>query len=505
MRVFNNSPLVLLDTPLIDEISVEFRITHQLLTEAFAAIDREYVTLESMIDPESSITYGIVKGGDYTPDAIPMLKVEDLRSDRTIDTADLFLVSPSIAAQYSRTSLKEGDILVSIKGTIGRIAEVPESLQGANISRDLALVRLKDPLWNPFVMAFLQSELGQLQMTLHSRGAAVKGINLFDLRAVKIPICSDYERDLVVDRYDRLLSIIYPVCAQTDKVRAGCRTITPLVDGAFSNLLPVEDSHSYKEERFFILCREEQRDRLDTAYYDPKITGAVKRIETSRLPFVKLREVMVEGSYGVLPPSDCYGQEGIRLIRASDLSPFGVDYKEGVWIPPEWIKKEKARIRTRDVLIGIKGACAFYDIYAVTDDPPVAIVNGSIFRFQCKPKYDAQFVALWLLSTPIQTLVYRERSNLGISYISLDILNNIPIPDITKDAQQVILDKYRNSLSRYSAKLEAARIPRTKLDQALSAVKSNVLALLNDEKYEYFSSQARRATKQLQLIEEMVV
>lgn len=185
MLVANKKPLVFLGSASIDEFSVEYRRIHRMLQDALEITHADFTDLQHLIEDSSSITYGIVKTGAPDPEGVPVVKVEDMNGDRTINTNDLSRVAPSTSQQYARTILKAKDILISIKGTIGRIAEVPPELDGGNITRDSALIRLRDKSSNEFMMLYLESELAQLQMTLHSRGAAVKGINLSDLKGSK--------------------------------------------------------------------------------------------------------------------------------------------------------------------------------------------------------------------------------------------------------------------------------------------------------------------------------
>ena len=201
MLIVEQKPLIFLDTPRIDELSVEFRRINKMLTDTMQITHSDFSTLQDLIDEDSAITYGIVKCGEVDPDGIPVIKVENMKTDRSIDPNGLDYVSETVSNQYSRTILKSGDLLISIKGTIGRIAEVPPELEDANITRDSALVRLKDKSTNDFIMLYLESELAQLQMTLHSRGAAVKGINLTDLREVKVPDIPTDSQNVVISRY----------------------------------------------------------------------------------------------------------------------------------------------------------------------------------------------------------------------------------------------------------------------------------------------------------------
>lgn len=206
-----------------------------------------------------------------------------------------------------------------------------------------------------------------------------------------------------------------------------------------------------------ILSPEEQHDRFDINYYLPEFIHAERYIENCDVELTTLGDVMTDdASYGVLPSSSSYLEEGgISLVRSSNVSNSGIDYESAVRVPPEWINSGRARIKSNDVLISIKGARAFFDMCVASDNPPDAIVNGSIFRFQCNEEFDPAFVVFWLLSKPIQSMVFRERANLGISYISQDVIKNILIPKLKLEHQSDIVERFRfgeaivNSFSAY--------------------------------------------------------
>ena len=228
-----------------------------------------------------------------------------------------------------------------------------------------------------------------------------------------------------------------------------------------------------------ILVPEEQHDRVDINYYLPEFIHAEQYIENCDFELTTLGDVMTEdASYGVLPPSSSYLEEGgISLVRSSNVSNSGVDYESAVRVPHQWINSERARIKSNDVLISIKGARAFFDMCVASEDPPDAIVNGSIFRFQCNEDYDPRFVALWLLSEPIQSLVFRERANLGISYISLDVLQGIPMPKLTKDMQSKILWRARDLLTRIQVAIEDLATTKELLQSMFSSVFYGILSI----------------------------
>ncbi|GAA4421886.1 restriction endonuclease subunit S [Acidovorax lacteus] len=172
-------------------------------------------TLESVTDSNRVICYGILMPKDNVDDGVLFVKVRDMRGD-SVDLNALHKTSYEIAAKYARASLKTGDILLSIRGTYGRVAVVPPLLDGGNITQDTARIAVSHECNPEFVAVFLRSEDAQRYFKRVARGVAVKGVNIGDVRPMPIPIPPLAEQNRIVAEVDRHLSIIREVEAEVD-------------------------------------------------------------------------------------------------------------------------------------------------------------------------------------------------------------------------------------------------------------------------------------------------
>jgi type I restriction enzyme S subunit len=145
----------------------------------------DWISLNELIDPERPICYGILKPGPDLDRGVPYVRVVDMR-DGGIDHSSVRRTSDQIDHQYRRSRLRSGDLLMSIRGHVGRLALVPEELDGANITQDSARVAIAqgEPL---FVMEYLRTPLAQRWMQRNTKGVAVRGINIGDVRRIPVP------------------------------------------------------------------------------------------------------------------------------------------------------------------------------------------------------------------------------------------------------------------------------------------------------------------------------
>jgi type I restriction enzyme S subunit len=142
--------------------------------------------LSDLTEAETPVTYGVVKPGDEDTEGVLFIRGGDIADGRIL-TGQLRTISNEISRQYKRTLLRGGEILMSLVGNPGQVAIVPESLRGANIARQAALIRLRPDVDTRFVRYFLGSYVGQEALRAHSRGSVQQVINLRDLKTVGIP------------------------------------------------------------------------------------------------------------------------------------------------------------------------------------------------------------------------------------------------------------------------------------------------------------------------------
>lgn len=146
----------------------------------------EQVPLEALIETERGISYGIVQRGAEIPDGVPVVRISNITSN-SFGGAEIVRTDPKISNGYKRTILRGGELLLSIRGTVGRVAIVPESAKGWNISREVAVIPLLPEISSIFVHHAMLTDGAQRFMAGEVKGVAQSGINLSDVRRLPIP------------------------------------------------------------------------------------------------------------------------------------------------------------------------------------------------------------------------------------------------------------------------------------------------------------------------------
>jgi type I restriction enzyme S subunit len=141
--------------------------------------------------------------GSGYDNGVPVIKVKDIVGGKILQN-NLLLTDPKIDSQYKRSKLRGGDLLITIRGTTGRVAIVPSVLDGANITQDTARIRLKGEYSNIYFYFLLQSKHVQDQVLLHTLGQAVKGINIAEVKKLSFGLPALNEQRMIAERLNEM-------------------------------------------------------------------------------------------------------------------------------------------------------------------------------------------------------------------------------------------------------------------------------------------------------------
>lgn len=152
--------------------------------------------LAALCDPRRGITYGIVKVGDYVPGGVPVIRGGDIRDNRIVFNEEK-RVSEDVSHQFRRTILTGGEILLNLIAEPGHSAIVPDSMTGFNVSRDVAVIPLGQPVNHAYVNYYLRSPRAMEWLESRLQGSVTLKINLSTLSEVPIPLPDRATQDAI--------------------------------------------------------------------------------------------------------------------------------------------------------------------------------------------------------------------------------------------------------------------------------------------------------------------
>lgn len=132
------------------------------------------------------ISYGVVQTGAVMQGGVPCVRVVDLASGK-LSPEGMITTDPAISESYRRTLLKAGDVMIALRGIIGRAVQVPPSLRGCNLTRGIARVA-PDPglVESDFLVQFLNGPDFHGLINRQANGSALQEISIATLRAAPV-------------------------------------------------------------------------------------------------------------------------------------------------------------------------------------------------------------------------------------------------------------------------------------------------------------------------------
>ncbi len=240
--------------------------------------------LKELVDPHRPITYGIVQAGEDVPDGVPYIRPIDMDEREGVrDPTSLLRTSRAIAEAYRRSTVRAGDLVVSIGPSFGKVMIIPEDLDGANLTQGTARVALREwvdrrylywALQSSEVVAFWESSIG---------GATFHALNLGPLRETPVSVREPGEQRAVADYLDA-------ETARIDAIVARRRAADALI----------------AKRREAVVAKE-----FDAA-----------RQRNGVIPLRRLAKDLVVGV--VVRPATLYAESGRPFLRGQNLSSQGV-------------------------------------------------------------------------------------------------------------------------------------------------------------------------------------
>ncbi|ABF62511.1 type I restriction-modification system; S subunit (plasmid) [Ruegeria sp. TM1040] len=146
----------------------------------------EKINLSELVLPDDRINYGVVQPGPHDPEGVPIIRVADLASP-VVAFDSIKRIAPSIDAEYGRSRLKGGEVLIGCVGSIGTTIIAPPEFAGANVARAVARVPLDTSRCEPrFVAEQLRSQRIQNYFTKEVRLVAQPTLNIKQIRETEI-------------------------------------------------------------------------------------------------------------------------------------------------------------------------------------------------------------------------------------------------------------------------------------------------------------------------------
>lgn len=233
-------------------------------------------------------------------------------NDFVISQNDAALIPEAVYSSLKQFHIRENDILLTVVGTLGKAAIARENNAKSIFSCKSTLLRAMDV--NPYyLLAYLNSLTGQLFILRGKRGAIQEGLNLFDLKEVKVYLPSDNFQNFIGN-------VVQNSFSDSEKSQILYGTAQTLLLSELG-LLDWKPKHNLNFVKNY--SDTQQAGRFDAEYYQPKYDEVVEAIKHYAGGWDTLGNLVYMKKCIEVGTKE-YLDEGIPFVRVSNISPFEI-------------------------------------------------------------------------------------------------------------------------------------------------------------------------------------
>jgi type I restriction enzyme S subunit len=363
----------------------------------------EYVKLGSLVELITKGTTPTSVGFNFTESGINFVKIESIDLNGKFIPNKLSKINSECNSSLKRSQLKDGDILFSIAGALGRTAIVTKDILPANTNQALAIIRLKDvnTISKEFLARVLASEGILNQLSEMKGGVAQQNLSLSQLKDFIIPLPPLSIQQKIVTKLDAIF-------AEIDKAKAAAEANAKNAEALFSQVL----------------------NNLENEY-----DGAVKELG-------ECAELLSGFAFKSNEYSN--GETDIPLLRGDNLNPKNIDFSVAKRFDRSRFDEYfKFSLATNDIVLGMDRPLisAGLRIAKVQSKDVPSLLVQRVMRLRCNKNVDSDFLFYLLNSTNFIKHLVGEQTGLGVPHVSGKTISSFLLKIPTIEIQRKIVTK----------------------------------------------------------------
>lgn len=383
---------------------------------------------------KSKIVYGIVQAGPHDPQGVPYLKSSDIGGQ--ISYPSLQRTSQAIHSRYNRSTVRPGDIVISLRGNTGSTSIVPPDVPEANLTQGTARISVGDGFDRNFIHQQIASRAVQRLIQAATKGSTFVEITLDDLRKVEVlcPPSKQEQRQIaeILATWDRAIETVEGLIANA---RAQKMALMQSLLTGKRRLSGFSGMWSTKKLNHFCTIRRGASPRPIT---DPK----------------------------------WFAPTGRGWVRISDVTRSDAEFlsKTVQYLSPAGVERS-VTVEPGELIMSICATIGVPKIVGI----PVCIHDGFVLFRHLSPIISIQFL-FYFLEFMTEKLASAGQPGTQKN-LNTSIVGNIQFPDISKREQDdiaFILKLAANEIRDFKSQLEILRQEKSALMQQLLTGKRRV-------------------------------
>lgn len=331
------------------------------------------------------------KSGNYTEQGIRVLRITNVQKGLIVDDDPKYYPFNE-ETNLKQYMLKEGDLLMSLTGNVGRVGLLQKNLLPAALNQRVACLRIKNSnIQLEYIFHLLNSDCFERDCIFNATGIAQKNMSTEWLKKYNIPIPSLSEQQTIVAELDKINELISLKKAQLDDLDALAQSIFYDMFGD-----PIENEKGWEVKKLEDVCK-----------------------------------TITDGDH--MPPPK--SENGIPFITISDINKETreIDFNNTFYVPQDYYDglKEERKAQVNDLLYTVTGS------YGI----PVVVKSSMPFCFQrhialirpIQEKLLTIFLCWWVLCPSVKGEADRVATGIAQKTVGLNSIRqfNIILPPLT--------------------------------------------------------------------------
>ncbi len=337
----------------------------------------------------ATIRYGTGTPPPYVnpgPNTVPFVRATDIKEGE-VQTDTLLHISSKQPKHMEKCRLAGDEVIVVRSGVnTGDCAVVPQSLAGAYAAYDLILT-FQNTMNPSFVVTFLDTEIGRLQLNLVRGRAAQPHVNADELSSVRIPLPP-------IKKQDELVAAMHSARTERRQKLAEADILLSMLDCYILDTLGLDLNPP--QHVVYAVRSGEARRRIDADFHSPKFQTIRREIEHGHYPAVSIHELCesVLTGFAAGKADQAFDLEkGVPHLRPLNLNIYGeLSIRETKFVPKDSVG-EGDWCQQGEVLFNNTNSTEMVGKSAVFDLEQPCVCSNHITRLRLRSGVDAYYLA----------------------------------------------------------------------------------------------------------------
>jgi restriction endonuclease S subunit len=388
--------------------------------------------------------------------------------DYTLENDNLVFISEKDLLEKRLKTFSGGDIFFSRVGDV-RCGVVPELKNKLTISPNIIGVKVDRTRINPYyAVIFFNSKYGFPQIERGLKVVAQPTIQTGLIENLKIVIFSSRFQS----QFERVFRKFFSCTNEAQKLYSQAEQ-TLLSELGLLNWKP---KHRLSFIKNFYDTK--SADRIDAEYLQPKYDQIIKAVKGYSGGW-DILDNLVNIKKSIEPGSDEYQEKGIKFLRVSNLSKFGIDNGSPVYLSEKFYNENKQHQPKQGEILLSKDATPGIAYY-LNEKPEEMIVSGGILRLKLKDeRVNEDYLTLFLNSVLVQEQAERDAGGSVIIHWRPDQIKEVVVPIVKDNIQKQIQQKIQQSFELRNKSKQLLEIAKEGVEMAIEKNEQTAMEWIN--------------------------